>query len=425
VSCGVMNGACAPAPLVRDWTLIRRLGATDFAAGRDVNVKFTETPARRMGKHTHVRALRVVSRVVFADLGSPDNRARTHHFLKSLLYGFFLSDCEGWRYLDNIDGRSLDDLAFFDRGMLQMPPHLVVDAQAGTALPGLTANFADPIETEIAWEIDLAGRVGDPMERVIPVAALAARDAEAFGFRVRDGMIKHSGESFSTISFYQPTASGDTPGVEVWADLVDLDVVNEPARWGVRSYVTSEAEGSLLYPEATHTFAVVRPFAEDFYDNEAQEGEALVDEYDGISVAVGGRDVLSNRKAAEVTYRDLANVSSEPRSYCGEAAFDFALPVEAGAGASRGYLMLLPPRPRESAPAGRVTYKFEDFSPGSMRVLHSFVLCHDGGRRGDIITRAAKMQSVARYQKRADGAIAAITASEPADPTGNILHAGA
>lgn len=421
MSCAI-DGGCAPAPLVRDWRLVKRVSSDDFALGKEVSVRFRELEAKRNGRHVHVRALRIVTTLAIAAHGTPANEARTHHFLKSLIHAIQLSDSSGWKYLDGLDGRSLDDHAFFDRGMFLTPPHLTTAIPAGTALEGLTTNDASGVSCRMTWEIDLAGRVGDQTERLISVASLQARESEALKFRVRSSLPNPGSASYGAITFAQPTSGSQAAGVEVWADVIELDALNEPPRWGLREYERREASGSFDHPEATHLYLVIRPFAEDEGTTTAT-GETLVDDYDSITLKVGGEDVLANTPHAEVRYRDLAIMESEPRSFHSELVAPAAgyLRNEAGGG-SYGMLMLLPPRPRESAPAGRINYRFGTFGPAKVRVLHHFVMCGDP-KRSDEIKRSAGIKAAVGYQRDPrDGAVKAVAAGSKLDTTAAVLH---
>lgn len=425
MTCAETIGACAPKPMTRNWRLLERIGSDRWAAGKTVRVKFREMAPTVNGRHVHIRAIRIISTVAIAAAGSPSNEARTHHFLRSLLEAFTFSDSEGHKYLDGLDGRSLADHAFFDRGMFCLPAHLAYAAGTLTALEGLTTDDASGVSTRVTWEIDLAGRVGDQGERLISLASLQARDAEALTFRVRSALPNPDSDSYGAITYAQPTDPQSTAGAEVWVDTVELDSVNVPPRWFVRDYERRESGFRLDYPEATHFYAVVRYRAEDKLTSGSVVGEALVTGLDRVTVKVGGSDVESNTPRLELLNRDIATMESEPRSWYGEAQSALNLPRETGSSSSIGFMGLLLPRPREFAPAGPCIVKFGTFSPeGFVRILHSGVLCGDGSRDAKILKASGISAADAKgYQQRAsDGSIAAVSIDAKADKTGATMY---
>jgi hypothetical protein len=423
VSCAAEVGGCAPKPYTRNWKLLERIGSDRWAAGKTVCVKFREMDAMREGRHVHIRAIRIVSTVAIAAAGSPSNEARTHHFLRSLLENIVFSDSEGHKYFDGLDGRSLHDHAFFDRSMYCLPAHLAYAPGTLTALEGLTTDDASGVSARVTWEIDLAGRVGDQTERLIPLAALQARDAEALSFKLRSSLPNPDSDSYGAITYTQPTDPQSTAGAEVWVDTIELPGVNVPPRWFVREYERRESGFRLDHPEATHLYAVVRYRAEDKLTSGSLVGEALVTGLDKVTVRVGGSDLESNTARLELLNRDIATMESEPRSWYGEAQSALNLPRETGSSSSIGFMGLLLPRPREFAPAGPAIVKFGAFSPeGFVRILHCGVLCADGSRDAKILA-AAKMQGAQGFQQRSDGALATVSLDAKADATGATMYA--
>ncbi len=410
----MMGGACAPAPLVRDWRRVAVLTGKEAGPGRESFVKFHDIDAVSLGLHAHIRALRIVTSVkVLGDVAS-NNPSIPRHAMYSLISGLKLSDAEGWRFLDgDCDGRDIMDAEFFRDGLYRSRE------ESGEAIAA--ALPAAGVTVPISLTIDLAGRVPGrrQAERLIPVAALHERETEAFRFKLRESFPFTAITADLTIEgYYRP--DGVTPGVEIWADVVDLDKVNVPPRWALRNYEKSEPQDSFKYPDAQHLFLVVRPRAED--EIAANEGEELPEGIDGMTLKVGGRDVLSNMSAGEWLTRDAYLQLSEPESYLGAPTVFKELPigrVNSLVTTPRAFAILLPPRSRHSAPAGRVTYAIETNPAAKIRVLHEIIKCGDPSREG-AIKRATGMVGAQRSQV-VGGALVALPEGTIADKTGPVV----
>lgn len=408
-----MGGECAPAPVVRDWKLIAKLTESQAKKGAETSVRFNQIEPRPLGRIRHLRAIRVVGSVAL--LGTGTNLALSRHTLLGLVHNIKLSDSEGWNYLDGCDARDIEDSEFFRGGLF-----VGREAKDAAAVAANVANAAT-VFGAIDFVIDLATRVPGPgqRERLIPVCALQERDAEAFKFKLKSTLPTTLGAGLSIVNYYQP--DNTTLGLQIWGDFVDLDGENVPPRWGLRDYEKFETSSQLDYPEATHLFAVVRPKAE---DAALDAGEGTVIGISGVKVTAGGQDVLSNIDSTEWLQRDTYLQKSEPESFAARPTLLGAYGIgheKAAVSSARTFGILLPPRNRKSAPAGRVTYKLETNPAGKIRVLHEFVMCNDATREA-VLRKAGKMQDATRTQLApATGELVTLKAGTVVDKTGPVM----
>lgn len=388
-----MGGSCEPRQLVRDWRKVESLSSARVAKNQESYVNFRTVEARPLGLHRHVRAIRIRGSVQIISAAS--SAAVTRHAVLSLISNIKLSDVEGWRYIEgNIDGRMIEDAEFFRGGLFL--------AREPQNVGGAAANANTTTLVPIDLIIDLAGRVPGvaQTERLIPLAALQDREAEALKFTPRAALpfLGTANLGVTIGNYFQ--GDGVTQGLDVWIDVVDLPAANVPPRWGLRCYEKLDKSGSLDFPEATHLFAICRPMAE---DAASDAGEALLVTVDGVTVKVGGQDVLSNASALDWATRDALILKSEPESIVSRGAlmanFDLGKGLAASV-SSRPWAIMLPPRNRESAPAGRVNFQFATNTANKIRVLHEFVMCGDASREARI-RRAVGIKSAMRSQRGA------------------------
>lgn len=358
---------CPAMPLQRDWRHVEAIDSTRAAPGREVFVNFKAiAPQDSRGRHAHVRSLRIAGKVRVT--AGANNDAVSAHRMRGIFQQIKLSDHSGWDYLFGLDGRSIIDDSYFRGGRFRMQ---------GPLGGSIAANVgAGNVDRDIELVIDLVGQApgASPVEGLILLASLQAADSQAFRFRLAS-VLPGTPAGLTVASFLR---NDGTAGLDVWADVVYLDEAIVESRWGLREYTKTEKSGQLDHPDARHEYIVARYFAED------SGGQNAVASIDGVSLQVGGMAALAGARQIDLTERQSFLVESEPGSSANLGLTSLDIPTESGLAA----LILLPPRPREHAPAGPVAYRFTTQPAANTRFLHRFALCDDGERAMKILREA-------------------------------------
>ena len=395
MACGSDNLKCAPMPLVRDWQRVHVWGANEVAPGRQLRGDFRSIEPRQGQRFAHVRAIQVRG-YVRLDVPGATNDAVSAYTLRKIAQDIRLQDVAGHAFIDGADGRDLVDDAFFDGGAFRQ---MEIGANAtGVAKDRGVGKVTLPFE----FTIDCAGRApgASQTSRLILAAALQGADAQALEFRLLSGAV---GTGVAVDGFFLD--SGATKGgLEMWADVVNLDAIVKAPRYGLRAYFRKELSGAFDHPDATHEYVIAR-----YRGGDATGDTGAVATIDGVSIDVGGHPALKNIPAAELATRDallMRDLHTAAALVDSGGETIGGLPQELATGnnyAGAGFLMLLPPRARQTAPAGRITYRFRAAPTEGVRVLHRFVLCDQESRERAYDKAAGVVGQT--FQVRADGAI--------------------
>ncbi len=355
---------CVPMPRDRDWVLVDQLDSTTGAPNKLVNVDWGVDDRDPAGRYGHVRGLKICGFVVLTSDGA--NAAVSAYTLRGLFSQIILTDALGHEYWQNADGRNIVD--DFWRRHMRLPYPL--DGAVPALLPAGDHTFC------IDLEFSLASRAqgGNPLERILNIAALQKAGSTSFQFRLANtGATIPGNPAGLTVKEFR--RDDGQLGLDIKADVVYTDKLIADAPWGVRDYTDTEVNHWLKY-SGKHEYAIVRHLIED-NNNSGTTGQQEAGLIDNLSVRVGKGIAVDSLKLSDLRRRDLELQRSFPESAVALGLANLMEPAEPGVtDPSRTFLPL---RPREYAPAGRVTFKMD--RPGNFtRFLHAFVDCDTSDR---------------------------------------------
>lgn len=393
-------GSCDPRPISRDWKRVDLVEADRVGLGSDVFVRLDSIPIRdALGRYAHVRGFYFMAQAVLAV--EANAAAVPAYALRSWMQALYMSDHTGHQYWATLDGRSLLDDVWCRHWRQLQQPYLHYGVQ-GTEYPDITDDNGYPgqlagepanvaVDASIYAPLTTAGR--SPLEGLIPLASLQMAGADGLKFRIAQSLRgTFSGVTLEAIR--DPLS--DTEGMQVWADIVYLPAVVIDAPYKLRNYVRPELSGELNEPDAIHEYAWVRYFPEDTFQATPpvpDNGQTIVNQYEGISLSVGDNDVMSGYVLSRAILRQrlwygTANESAQQRN---NAALDLPLTIANQGTNYQTALMLLGYQGREpGAGAGAAHFEFQTRGAAtSTRYLHRTVGCYRTPEVAQEIAQAA------------------------------------
>jgi hypothetical protein len=360
--------ACPAMPSPRNWVVADRVPVARAAPGRTVFADFMSLPVQNSrGEWAHVRAIKIAATTEVTLAAA--NTAVSGIDIRSIWQEIYLTDIGGHEYLSSIDGRTVLFDSFLRNGLYRTAvPY--IDGSNGELTTNQGAG-AVSVDSSLILDLVSRGPGASPLEGLITVAALQARGAQAFRFRCASSFAT-SPVGVTVNGFEDPEG---TAGLWIMADIIYLPEPVIDAPWSLREYTLTEQSGSFHSPEARHEYLAMTPFSEDISNDDPCA------DVEGISLMVAGFSDLAGATNIEALYRQLSFEESEPQSArCLDQLEELYFQVGVPASAIHPYLLLLPPRPRESAPAGPVSYKYTTRPQTSSRYTHRFTFCDDGAR---------------------------------------------
>lgn len=365
---------CVPMPRDRDWVLVDQLDQTTGAPNKLVSADWSGMDDRdAVGRFGHIRGLKICGFVVLTSNGA--NAAVSAYTLRGLFSQIILSDALGHEYWQNADGRNIVD-DFFRRHMRLPYP---LDGAVAAGLPAGDHTFCIDLE----FSLSSRAQGGNPLERILSIAALQKGGAEALQFRLANTGATIPGNPAGLLVKEFRRDDGQL-GLDIKADVVYTDKLIADAPWGVRDYQLTEVNTQLKY-SGKHEYVIARHLIED-NNQSGTTGQQEAGLIDNLSVRVGKGIAVDSLKLSDLRRRDLELQRSFP-----DSAVSMGLPLlfePADVGVTDPSRVFLPTRPREYAPAGKVTFKMD--RPGTFtRFLHSWVEC-------DTQDRVEKLKQAAR-----------------------------
>jgi hypothetical protein len=347
-----------------------------------------------LGRHAHVAGIKVEGTYRLTVPGATNDAIEAREML-ALIGDIHLEDVSGWKYLSGgIDGRSLRDDVFFRTYSLDGETEASggLESNAGIATYDVPVSLTFPL----IRNVDAKGNPQD-WQGLIPLAALQARKG-SFKFKAGSTALAVDGAAATGVTF-----TGFQGTVTVTFDLVWLPEVLFPPQWGLEHYTEDGLSGSLRYADRITEYAAVRHFGDD-------DGSELIDDYDGISISVGGVDLADSLSLAEHVRKDAWIIRGQHHGASGLVArFDglgsayLSLPMRFPSADVPGIgdptslqpddanaLMLVPQqRYREMMAAGRIGFRFASRTRETTRILHRTISCIDPMRVAKVLESAA------------------------------------
>lgn len=269
--------------------LVRRLTATEGAAGQQPVIRYDRVPARdKLGRFGHATGIGFMGRVTFTGVAATMPAAMPGTLVESLLSQIQLT-AAGRQYLVSIDGNDLrDDMLFREGVSLTAPVQDIADADAtGTRDLSMWWTFGRPHHNERdgARALDCA----------LPLSLFNANaDAEA-GLRVLIDTAPRSGGG-DVDAFPGVTSTGFiTAGQELEFYLIVRyeDEMHVDVPWNLRRVAGPELSGRYAVGALCH-YAVVR----DRVDDDADAASWVPDEtdYGTIEVTVGDEKLIAGQE---------------------------------------------------------------------------------------------------------------------------------
>ncbi len=390
---------CEARSPAREFRLLDRVTIDRAAAGMQILVRLDGIPATdSRGRIAHVRGFYIRAEAVMTTLAT--NEQVSAYEMRSIFPSTFLRDFTGWNYWSDLDARTfLDDQYFRFGSHLQWPAiysgvqsvNLFSKPEASsliTADSGLAANIgaANPTR-DVSVYMPLVNPGKNPLQGLIPLASLQRVSNNALTIRVGTQFRGvPSGVTFDSLQVTDDIAGNIRGGCDIWADIVWLSALVTDAPWELKEYTLTELSGVLLNPERLTQYAWVRHFPE---DAAAGLGQNQVELYDGVSLSMGGFNLMPGMRIDDVVRRgyfdDMArHGGSQARSNAAQS-----LPKSDPQG--QACLELLGYRSRQQAGAGPVVFEYQTRGAQSFsRYVTLTVACHTAARGKAIEARLAQ-----------------------------------
>jgi hypothetical protein len=351
----------------REFRLLDRVTIDRATAGQQILVRMDGIPATdSRGRIAHVRGLYIRAE---ADITlAAANDIVTAYRLRSIFPSTFLRDFTGWTYWSDLDARTFLDDQFFRYGSHVQWPALQQGIQAvsliGAPIPSSTVSGdagiglnlgAGDIVRDVSVYMPLVNPGKNPLQGLIPLATLQRVSNNALTIRVGTQFQgAPTGVTFNNLQV-QDTIDGVTrQGCDIWADIVWLSGLVTDAPWQLDEYTLTELSGVLLNPERITQYAAIRHFPE---DAAAQAGQLQVELYDGISLTVGGFNLMPGMRIDDVVERGYLNTMA--RHAASQARSNAAQSLPMGDATGQLALSLLPYRNRQQAAAGPIVFEYQ------------------------------------------------------------------
>lgn len=388
-------GICMPRPEARNWVLADRMTDSRAFPNATVQVRFDGVKATdSKGRIAHVRGIYIAGAATVTTVD--DNTEITGYGVRSIINSIFLKDVTGHLYLNNVDGRTILDDQFFRFGSLINWPYLHFGVQ------GLAGAFPQPdVVTQVGLAADTApgahdlnlslyipltrpnGKCGNPMEGLIPLAALQRVGPDAMTFRLNSTFAP--APTGVTVNGF--TWDGTQAGLEVWLDLVYLDAFVIDAPWQLQEYTQDQRLFVLNAPTEITEYAWIRYFPE---DAAAGAGQALVQQLDQLTLSAAGMNSFAGFVRADLVRRQiLFQMSQFDSAWTRDNAAQY-LPMLEDDGDPLALMLVGYPKRRDAAPAGPVNVQINTMGTATfVRIVQRNVACHTQAR-GEKLANALK-----------------------------------
>lgn len=377
-------GRCPASPVPRDWFLI---DSVDPARGARPNGQVTVqwnglSPQDNRGRYCNIKSIKIAGTALFTGNGA--NAAVSAYMLRSLINELDLSDAGGHKYIASADGRTCIDIPWLMGYRLPFP-------LAGAIPAGLPAGV---VRARIDLEIPLVGRFdgASPTEGLISLAALQQTDgSQGMTFRLRTAILGNPAAPAGLVLNSFEKDDG-TPGLDIWVEYVytDLPVIDAP--WSWREYTINESNNNLKNVNAKTVLAAARYFPEDAAGN---LGQQLAANINNVTLTCAGASFAEQRTIDLVRRQNFLS-ETEPNSAAALGLPQLAQPNEPGV--TQGMMLIAPYRPRETAPAGPIIFKYATNPNPFVRYVHVTVDCDDEERASKILA-AIKCGPATCYQQ--------------------------
>lgn len=378
-------GMCMPRPSARNWILADRM--TDARAypnatvqARLDGVKATDSKGRK----AHVRGIYIAGATEVTTVD--DNVGVSGYDARSIINAIFLKDISGHYYLNNLDGRTILDDQFFRFGSLVNYPYLHFGVQGMLPFPqpdivtqiGLDADTAPGVhDVQLGLYIPLTrpnGKCGNPMEGLIPLAALQRVGPDAFTFRL--GSSFQPSSTGITVNGF--TWDGTNAGLEIWLDVVYLDSFVIDAPWQLQEYTQDQRMFILNAPTEITEYAWLRYFPE---DAAAGAGQALVQQLDNFTLSEAGMNSFAGFTRADLRRRMILwQMSQIDSAWTRDNAAQY-LPMLEDDGDPLALMLVGQSKRRDASPAGPVNVQINTFGTATfLRIVQRNVACHTKAR---------------------------------------------
>jgi len=368
--------SCPAAPMPRDWKLIDRIDPSRGATpnGQVITTWNNTSPMDDVGRYRHIRSI-LLSGIARFTVSPQGNDPVTAYQLRSLIYDINFSDAGRHFYYAKLDGRTIIDDAWLQDWKLPYPLEGDIPANLGNV---------GTFDARIDLEFELVSRApgASPTEGLILLSAIQQTDgSQGFSFNLRDA-IRGNPAAPAGLTLLEFRRGDGKLGLDLFADWVALDNPVIDAPWSVREYTKVEIASSLQRPEEKTISAAIRFFPEDAPGNLGQQFAAG---YDEITFEIAGMK-FGQVKAQDQITRERQLARSAPMSAASLGLANLAMPMEPGV--TRPMLLIVPSRPRESAPAGPVIYDFGTTPTTGIgfRVIHRTVKCDTTDRAERILS---------------------------------------
>lgn len=373
---------CVASPVPRDWFLI---DSVDPARGAKPNGQVTVqwnglSPQDNLGRYCGIKSLKIAGTALFTGDGA--NAAVTAYQLRSIINQMNLSDAGKHFYLAALDGRTCIDIPWLKGYRLPFP----LDGAIPAAAP------AGTVRARIDLEIPLVGRQdgASPTEGMISLAALQQTDgSQGWIFRLATAIAGNPAPAGLTLNSFEK--DDGTPGLDIWVEYVYTDLPIIDAAWSWREYTIAENNNNLKNPNAKTTVAAARYFPEDAAGN---LGQQLAANINNVTLTCAGASFAMTRTIDLVRRQDFL-AQTAPNSAAALGLPNLAQPNEPGV--TQGMMLILPYRPRETAPAGPVIFKYATNPNGFTRYVAETVDC-DTEERASLILAAIKCGAATCFQ---------------------------
>lgn len=383
IGAALRGGGCGPATAPRNWVRVDALDSSRVMMGTPAQVRWVSLSAKdAMGRFGYIKSLAIRGNVVFT--AGATNDAVSAHMLRSCIHQIDLMDVSGHKYYAALDGRDIIDDHYYRHGRL---PYALAGSIAANL--GAAAGYTRQMDIEFALVSRAVG--ANPLDGLIPIAALQQAPAEAFQFVPRTAFA--SSPAGITITGY--TRPDAVAGLEVWAEVVYLaSLPGSPgvpptidAPWMLRNY-TLQGQDQVLEGEKRKTnYAHIRYRDEDLFGSPSGiTGQNLASLIDGMTVEVGGQTYLSALRTLDLVDRGNALRREGVTGFADSADAlglpNLTLPQEASVTHPEVYV--LPWRSSEDAPAGPIPVRFATQPATSTRWLHRMTGCDNADRAQEI-----------------------------------------
>lgn len=391
-------------PSVRRWVKGDQIDSSRASLGSTVDVNFGSLSAKVGGRFAHLRGIYFdcKARITTVD----DNVAIPAYNLRSIFAALQLKDSAGHMYWPGtLDGTDILDDAFFRNWATQDFPYLHTGTEAGLPTthpisPTIVKDYGVGADTQVGTAdypcglyapLATLARNVSPLQGLIPISTLQVQDGGgALSFVI--GPIKGDTTGATLVNLIRPDGQ---VGVDVWFDVVYMDDVIIDAPWQLRSYTRGETSSQLDDSNRITEYAVVRFKPWDSPAGGQFSGQLAANNIGTTTITVAESIEVAAYTLTQMKTRQMLMYGSEPLGAMVRANAKQDLPLFAPDEAALA-IILLPYRPRESAPSGPITYDFSGGSGANIRFLHRTVSCQTR-ERAEIILNSAKCRPCAVF----------------------------